>query len=232
MDETVVDNLKDLQIRNIRTKPELWLSGVFILGDRVFELLSKLVNEGKVKGVYFSHYCEPPKTEPHAKVGIRYRDVAELDSVSFMLDSLCDSQKNLVTDKGRFEKTLGVCDDPPLPADIVVDYIACHSFEFLLQAKGKLGNDLPRDPGRLAHFILDHRAGITNSVINAADIFRDEENVRPLIHLEMSCIWERFVHHLLNAYKVFLDPSRPSESYEATVKRILLENGIICYPYG
>lgn len=63
--------LKDLQIRNIRTKLELGLNGVFIIGDRVFELLRKLAKEGKVRGAYLSHYYDPPKTEPHGKVGIR-----------------------------------------------------------------------------------------------------------------------------------------------------------------
>lgn len=221
----MVEYLKDLQIRNIHTKPELGLNGVFMIGDRVFILLRKLVNEGKIRGAYFSHYYEPPKTEAHAKVGIRYHNLAQLDSVSSMLDALCHEYQDVVIDRGKFEPTTGECKDPPLPADIVVDYIICHSFEFLLKVKNEFGDELP-PPDRMGQFLAVHRQEVTHHIVNAKDIFRDEQNTRPLTPEETSRVWERFVHHLLNASKSTYNPVNPTESYEPKVKRMLLEHGI------
>jgi len=76
----MVEYLEDIQIRNILTKPELGLVGVFFLGDQIFQVLGKLSQEGRVRGVYFTHYYDPPRTEPHIKVGIRYDNLADLES--------------------------------------------------------------------------------------------------------------------------------------------------------
>jgi len=190
----MVGYLGDLQIRNVHTKSELRLSGVFIIGDRVFGLLRKLATGGKVSGAYLSHYYDPPnKTEPHVKVGIRYHNVGELDSASSMLDRLCDEWRDVVIDKGEFERTTG--EFQYLPSEIVVDYIICHSFEFLLKVKDELGDELP-PPDRMAEFLVKYMHEITDRVINARDIFRDEQNTRKLTCEEARQVWERFVHHL------------------------------------
>ena len=219
----MVEYLRDLQIRNIRTKLELGLNGVFIIGDRVFELLRKLAKEGKVRGAYLSHYYDPPKTEPHAKVGIRYRSVAELDSASSLLDCICDERRDVVIDKGKFEPTTG--EFQYLPTEVVVDYVICHSFEFLLKVKDELGDELP-PADRMAEFLANHRQEITDRVINARDLFRDEQNARRLTPEEIRQVWERFVHHLLNASKSTYDARNPAESYEVKVKSMLLSLGI------
>lgn len=115
--------LIDLQIRNIRTKPKLGLAGVFSLGDRVFfEILEELINQGKIKGAYLSHYFAPPDILPHLKVGIRYKELADLASVNQLLDNLCEEYKDIVTDKGKFELMTG--EYQHFPHDIVVDYLA------------------------------------------------------------------------------------------------------------
>lgn len=212
----MVEYLKDLQTRNVHTRLELALDGVFFLGDRVFQVLRKLRQDGKVRGMYFTHYYGPPWIEPHAKVGIRYHNLADLESASSVLDTLCDEQKDIVIDKGRFEPTTGEFEH--LPSEIVVDYIICHSFEFFLRVKEELGNELPL-PNRIVDFLVRHREEITNQVINAKDIFRAETQVRPLTAAETVWVWERVVHHLLNAHKARYD-------YEGTVKRMLRERGI------
>jgi hypothetical protein len=220
----MVEYLEDLQSRNIHTKPDLGLNGAFFLGDRVFELLRNLMHEDKITGAYFSHYFEQ-SNPPHVKVGIRYGNLRDLDSVSSMLDKLCDEQKDLVVDKGKFQTTTGECKDPPLPADIIVDYIACHSFEFLLRARNEVGKMLPPHDA-MAQFFLRHKGEIERRVIYTPDIFRDSQHARHLTNEETRCVWERFVHHLLNANKVTYNPLNPTESYEPKVKRLLLEHGI------
>jgi hypothetical protein len=67
-----MESLNDLQTRNILTKPDMGLSGVYGLGDQIFILLRDLVQERKTRGAYFTHYYYPTEVEPHVKVGIRY----------------------------------------------------------------------------------------------------------------------------------------------------------------
>lgn len=193
----MTEHLKDLQTRNIRTKVEVGLNGVHVLGDQIRVLLGKLVRELKVKGAYFTHYYIPPQVEPHVKVGIRYEKIEDLNAVTLMLHGLCDEQTDIVTDKGRFETTLGIYQN--LPYDIVVDYIICHSFDFLLEYGEEL-DDKSHEPHEIARFLLQHKDEIAMH-LNAADIYRNEP--RPtLTQNEEFWIQERFVHHLLNACKV------------------------------
>jgi hypothetical protein len=218
----MTEYLKDLQIRDIRTKQLLELKGAFQLGDYVVELLSKLKLEGVIRGAYFTHYFDPD-TPPHVKVGIRYNEASDLASASSQLDILCDKHKDIVSDKGNFKATIGQI--PELPDDIVVDYVVCHSFEFLLEIRKEFGNELPKVEN-IVSFLLQHSENITDHVIRAKDIFRNEQDARILSEAETRVVWERFVHHLLNASKSTYDASKPEQSYEAKVKIALFRNGI------
>lgn len=222
----MLEYLADLQTRNIHTKPELYLEGAFYLGERVFEILKGLINQGKIKGAYLSHYFQPPDTLPHVKVGIRYKELTDLATVNQLLNKLCAKYKDIVTDKGRFEQTTG--EYQRFPHDIVVDYLACHSFKFLLKAKDELGSKLP-PIDKIVKWFLQNKDEVTNSIIKTRDIFRANTNARTLKPLEIGWIWERFVHHLLNAYHCTYDPSDPVQSYEFKLKQALRENGILIY---
>ncbi len=199
----MVEYLKDLQIRKIRTKPEQALNGVYSLGNDIFEVLKKLMHENKVNGVYFTHYYDPPHSvEPHVAIGIRYEKLEDLEFASSTLDTLCSRQRNLVIDKGAFETTEGKYDK--LPHEIVVDYIICHiichSFEFLLKLKAESGN-ITIDPDSIANYLVQQVRAIGNEVLGARNIFRNQQNARALTTEESRWVWERFVHHLCNAYK-------------------------------
>lgn len=222
----MTEYLTDLQIRNIHTKLELDLDGVFLLSDQIFVVLKELINQGKIKGAYLSHYFEPPHTPPHVKVGIQYRELAELTIVNQHLDKLCEKHKNIATDKGKFEHTTG--EYQRFPQDIVVDYVACQAFQFLLKAKDELGSTLP-PIDRMVNWFLQHEDEITNSTIGSRNIFRANSNARALKPEEIERIWERFVHHFLNSYHATCDLNNPTQSYEFKVKQALRKNGIpIC----
>lgn len=117
-------------------------------------------------------------------------------------------------DKGKFDLAVG--EYQPLPNEIVVDYIICHSFDWLVKAKEKFGNEHP-SPNDVAKFLLQNKTEIEKSAIQANDIFRDCAKASRLKPEEIGWVWERFVHHLLNAYK-FAD--------EWHVKRILAQNHV------
>lgn len=219
----MTEYLKDLQACDIHTTQSLGLKGVFCLGDYVFELLRELKHKGMIRGAYFSHYFEPPQNPAHVKVGIRYAKSSDLESASSLLDNLCDNHRDIVADKGNFKPTTGEL--PELPNDIVVDYVICHSFEFLLEVRKEFGNELPKIEDMVT-FLLRHREEITDHVIGGKDIFRDEQAARILTDAETRVVWERFVHHLLNASKCTYDANQPEESYEGRVKIALLQNGI------
>lgn len=206
-----MEYLKDLQTRNILTKPDIGLDGVYILGDQVFLLLRDLVQERKVRGAYFTHYCCPPQVEPHVKVGLRYEKTEDLSSVTSLLDDLCGKQRDVVIDKGRFESTTGESDH--LPPEIVVDYIICHSFDFVLKHREEL-EAKSQTPYEMARFLHLHMHEIT-AHIRQADILRNELEARPITQEEGFWIQERFIHHLLNACKVASEP-------EAEVWRVLV----------
>jgi hypothetical protein len=198
----MVEYLTDLQLRNIRTNTELGINGVFSLGDEVLAVLRKLVYERQVTDAFFTHYFEPPQTEPHVKVGIRYQTLDDLNLASSALDDLCYNRSDLVIDKGKFEPTKGEYDK--LPEDIVVDYVVCCSFKFLVKAKDELGSVSPA-PDRVAKFLIRHKRSIDEELLHSKDIFRDEENARPLRSEEIPYVMERFVHHFCNAIKCTSD---------------------------
>jgi hypothetical protein len=56
-------------------------------------------------------------------------------------------------------------------------------------------------PNDIAGFLLQNRKEIETDVIEAEDIFREATKARPLESGEAGWVWERFVHHLLNAFK-------------------------------
>lgn len=218
-----MEYLIDIQIRNIYTKPESGLVGVFSLGDQVFKLLKELTDQNKIKGAYFSHYYNPPNTSPHVKVGIWYKELTEVSTVNQLLDNLCEKKKykNIVADKGIFEPTTGKWEN--FPDDIVVDYVICKSFEFLVKAKSDLGSCLP-PLDMLASWLMQHKAEV-DQVIMSKDIFRAPQKVRTLTSEESGWVWERIVHHLLNAYCTY-NQNNPIESYEFKLKAKLRRNGI------
>ena len=222
----MLERLPDLQTRNIHTKPELGLAKVFYIGDQVFEILKKLIKQSKIKGAYLSHYFLPPDILPHVKAGIRYEEPADLAIANQLLDDLCEKYRDIVTDRGAFEQTTG--EYQHFPPDIVVDYVICHAFQFLLKGKDDLGNILP-PVNKMAEWILQLKNEITNSVIESRDIFRINSDVRSLKQSEIGWIWERFVHHLLNSYQANYDPNNPAESYELKVKQVLKENDILIH---
>jgi hypothetical protein len=205
-----LEYLKDLQTRNILTRPDMGLNGVYCLGDQVFALLRGLLKERTVKGAYFTHYCWPPRVEPHVKVGIRFEKPPDLDAVASILNELCGKQKYLVIDKGRFEHTTGEFEH--LPPRIVVDYIVCHSFEFLLKHTQELRGK-SQTPNEIARFLLLQKEEISTH-IKVGDIFRNELQARLITQEEGFWIQERFIHHLLNSCKV-------ASGSEAEVWRIL-----------
>ncbi len=212
----MVEYLKDLQIRKIRIRPEL--KDVYLLDGKIFEVMSKLVQEGKVKGAYFTHQYNPEeKIEPHLNVGVRYEKTEDLTSASLMLDSLCDEHKNLVLERGKFESTKGIDND--LPSDVVVDYLFCHLFEFLPKVREELGSEPPH-PDRMAEFLMKHAQEMMDHVMSTADIFREVEKPRTLSPNETFSVWVRFVHCLLNA-------SQCGNYCEGEVWRILHERGLI-----
>lgn len=209
----MVEYLKGLQIRKIRIRPEL--KDVYLLDGKIFEALRELVKEGKVKGAYFTHQYNPEeKVEPHLNVGIRYEKTEDLTYASSMLDSLRDEHKNLVLERGKFESTKGL--DKDLPSNVVVDYLFCHLFEFLPRIKEELGNEPPH-PDRMADFLMKHVQETMAHVVNATDIFREDEKPRTLSPNETFSVWVRFVH-CLNA-------SQCGDYCE--VWRILTERGFI-----
>ena len=68
--------------------------------------------------------------------------------------------------------------------------------------------------------MLQDKTEIERSVVQANDIFRDCAKARRLKPEETGWVWERFVHHLLNAYLY---------AYESDVKRILTQNHVLIF---
>lgn len=204
--------LKDFQNRDIYTRPESGIDGVYILGEKIFKFLKKILSQSLVIGCCFSHYYYLPENLSQVKVGIRFNEVKTLSIVNDSLNRICEEESKIILDTGNFQPTSGVI--PGLPEDVVVDYIICYSFEWLLRIKEKFQLSPPSYES-LGKFILQNRNKIEEEIMGR-NIFR-YNILRPLEFDVISKIWERFIHHLCNAY-IFQD--------ESQLKGFLKINGI------
>lgn len=208
----MVETLKDFQNRSIFTRLEYGIDGVFCLGDCIFNFLRDILFQNLVKSCYFTHYFGLPEIQPHVKVGIRFNTREALTSVNGLLNHLCEEKSKLILNPGNFQTTYGYIND--LPEDIVVDYIICYSFEWLVKIKEKFKVSYPSYES-LGRFILQNKIKIEEEIIGK-HIFRYDISRRLEIEV-ISKIWERFIHHLCNAY---------SFQHEPQLKGFLKGNGI------
>ncbi len=210
----MVDKLKDFQNRDIFIRVEYGLEGVFRLGSRVFDLLKEVSNQNLVIGCFFSHYFSPPQKLSQVKVGIRYNEVKNLSIINNSLDHICKEERDIIFKTGDFQSTLGL--HHRLPEDIVIDYIICYSFDWLVRIKEKFKASKPSYES-LSKFILKNRINIEKE-ITSKNVFRSN-NLKPMEEGVISNIWERFIHHLCNAYRIPLHN-------EYQLKRFLKSKGI------
>lgn len=208
----MAENLNDFQNRDIFTRPELGSRGVYLLGKKILPLLRETLSQNLLEGCFFTHYYEPPKTPPHVKVGIRYNTVEALDTVNNLLNNLCQDEREFVIDPGEFSPTSGYHIE--LPEDVVIDYIICYSFEWLVRIMDEF-NVISPSYESLGRFILQNRNLIEDEIFRG-HIFR-EGILRPLENNVIRKIWERFIHHLCNAY---------SYKPEIQLKSFLRESGV------
>ncbi len=209
----MVKTLRDFQNRDISTRPELGGNGVYLLGKRIFLFLREILSQNLVRGCYFSHYFKPPEIPPQVKVGIRYNTMEALDTVNNLLNNICQEESRLVLDPGGFSPTPGYIIG--LPEDIVIDYIICYSFEWLVRITDEFNILLPSYE-TLGNYILQNRNLIEEGIFGQ-HIFRDEIS-RPLENKVISKVWERFIHHICNAYSF--------QQHEYQLKCFLKENNI------
>lgn len=208
----MVKNLKDFQNRDIFTRIEYGIDGVFRLGNSIFDFLRDILSQNLVKGCYFTHYFKLPEIQPHVKVGIRFNTRKALTTVNNFLNHLCKEKSKIIFNPGNFQTTSGYIND--LPEDVVIDYIICYSFEWLVRIKEKFQVSYPSQES-LGRFILQNKLKIEEEIIGK-HIFR-YNNSRQLEIEIISKIWERFIHHLCNAY---------SFQHESQLKGFLKGNGI------
>jgi hypothetical protein len=188
----MVEMLNDFQNRDIFAHSQSHLKR---LGNLIFTLLSEIRSQNKLKGCFFTHYNYPLRgIEPHVKVGIRYNTIEELENIKQQLDDLCQTESSLIRDPGKFNNTPG--NDTRVPKDVVVDYIICHSFEWVVKIKQNF-NASPLHLESLCKFILQNKNKIENKILGP-NVFRDNAK-RALTEEEIGKIWERFIHHLCNA---------------------------------
>lgn len=191
----MVEVLKDFQNRDIFTRPEFGINGVYLLGERIFEFLKKISSQNFVRGCYFSHYFSPPENLSQVKVGIRFNDVKILSIVNDSLNRICEEKREIILHPGEFQSTSGI--HPGLPKDIVVDYIICYSFEWLIRIKERFISSYPSYE-LLGKFLLQNKKKIEQGIISK-NIFRLNV-LKPIEDDVVSIIWGRFIHHLCNAY--------------------------------
>jgi len=201
----MVEALKDFQNRAIFTRPKYGIGGVFCLGINIYNFLEEILSHKSVKGCYFTHYFKPPEIQPHVKVGIRFNTIKSLTNVNDLLNSLCEEKNELILKSGDFLPTTGCINE--FSEDIVIDYIICYSFEWLVRIREKLKVSYPSFES-LGSFILKNRIKIREE-ITGKDIFRYNIS-RPLENDVISKIWERFIHHLCNAYSFQYEPQLKS----------------------
>lgn len=206
------NKLTDLKHRDIHTRKELKGIGVIKFGLKIFDLLRDIKSQNIITMCFFTHYYEPPDTPPHVKVGIRFKKKEDLIKVNKLIDELCYGNRDIVTDPGEFKSTRGY--DPLLSEEIIIDYIICHSFDLLAKLKKEFGTS-PPSFSIIGNYILKNRIEIEEKIMGK-DIFRNK--ISKSLGLEINKrIWERFIHHLCNAYQI-------SNDYQ--IKLFLRDNGI------
>lgn len=206
----MVEILNDFQNRDIFTRTA---RDMLSLGNNIFTFLSDIRSQKMVKGCFFTHYNNPKEgLRPHIKVGIRYKTKEELTHVNKLLDDLCKKESKLILNPGEFQTTSGY--DNRLPKDVVVDYIICHSFEWVVRIKDKL--ELYPSPESLGKFILQNKNEIEEEIMGPK-VFRDNRS-RILTCEEIGKVWERFIHHMCNACRF--------QQFEYQLIVFLRKNGI------
>lgn len=205
--------LNDFQNRDIFTYAP---SHLIRLGSLVFTLLSKIRSQNKVKGCFFTHYNDPKGLKPHVKVGIRYNTIEEFENIKQQLDDLCQTENRLIKDLGKFKNTSG--NDTRVPKDVVVDYIICYSFEWVVKIKQNF-NASSLHLESLCEFLLQNRDKIENEIMGP-NVFRENAK-RTLTREEISKIWERFIHHMCNACWL--------QKFEYQIIFFLRKNGVNVY---
>ncbi len=195
----MVDILKDLKIRDILIKSESGYNGVLKLGERIYEFLEKISTQNLIRGCYFSHYFHPdPNNELcHVRVGIRFDDTNVLSIINDSLNQICQEESKIISEYGRFQDVKG--EHSGLLVNIVVDYIICYSFQWLMSIK-KNYKSSPPSLITLAEFIIQNKIRIEEDLMSK-NIFR--KNILRQIDVNTRIIiWERFIHHLCNALKI------------------------------
>jgi len=208
----MVKILIDFQNRNIITHTSL---DMITLGEIIFRFLKKARSNNLVKGCFFTYYYYPPNgLEPQVKVGIRYNNTKELTNINQQLDKLCKKESNLIKDPGQFKTTPG--SDERIPNDVVVDYVICYSFNWVVKIKEDFGS-IPsyNDVGNL---ILNNKDNIEYKILKNS--FRDDK-FRKLSIIESRTVWERFIHHICNACRI--------QNNEDSLINLLIANGIEIY---
>ncbi len=192
--------LGDLQHRDIFTYPKNTRQGLDKFGAVIYKFLRKLKTEECVYGCYFTYYFYPPKFDPHIKIAIRYKKVKKLLQINSLLDKICDENKEIIANAGNFKPTRGL--HIGLPHSIVVDYIGCYSFEWILKNERKLVNpDL--DLKILAEHFNNNKNQIDKILIEG-DIYRNSKKIE-IKDKELEIIRGRFVHYICNIFKIPLE---------------------------
>lgn len=210
------DSPIDFQKRDINTRPEYGINGVFQLGDKIFEFLKEISSQNLVRGCYLSHYFYPypPGELCQVTVGIRFNEIKTLTIINGKLDLICEEESGIVLNPGGFQSTTGK--HKGLPKDIVVDYIICYSFEWLIRIRKKFKSARPSCES-LGKFILQNKKNIKDGIMSK-NIFRF--NILKPITDNVACIiWSRFIHHLCNAYRI-------PENKEKELRTFLKSRGI------
>lgn len=189
--------LSDLQHRDIFTRPKDESRNMEKLGAIIYRLLRDLKLNSKIYGCYYTHYFFPPIHDPHIKVAIRYKSEEQLSIVNLELDKICEENKDIIDNYGTFKSTGGFYQG--LSNEIIVDYIGCYSFEWLLKIEDEL-NETQISFENLAIFFINNNKKI-DDILLKGKIYR---NLEPILvsNEELKIIRGRFVHYIINMFRI------------------------------
>ncbi len=162
------------------------------MGAIIYEILKESLLKNLINGCYYTHYSSPYF---HVKVGIKYESVGDLNNINNILNRLCVNESYVINEPGRFQKTEGnviYLDD-----NIIVDYIICYSFEWLIKVKEEFKKEIPSYEA-LGYFFIKNRKNIENEILSNKIIRKGK--LKSLNDQEKGVIWNRFIHHLCNSY--------------------------------
>jgi len=188
----MLDLLDDFQIRDIKTKSEYSNNGIYYLGAIIYETLKESLSKRIINGCYYTHYSSPYF---HVKVGIMYESLKDLNILNSILNSICVDESHIINESGRFQKTQGTVEY--LGDNIIVDYIICYSFEWLIKVKEEFNKEIPSYEA-LGNFFIKNRKNIEDEIFSSKIIRKGK--LKSLNNLEKGVIWNRFIHHLCNSY--------------------------------